>query len=86
VNISLRLQNKEFFPVPKLPTQTCQKQESRKSHTWAPLKVLSNVQPDKRVVDLEKYSTLKGLSHEIDFKNVDSNLQNLALLRDASGF
>ncbi len=22
--------------------------------------------------------TLKGLSHEIDFKNVDSNLQNLA--------
>ncbi len=23
-------------------------------------------------------TTLKGLSHEIDFKNVDNNLQNLA--------
>ncbi len=29
---------------------------------------------------------LKGLSHEIDFKNFDKNLQNLALLRDAAGF
>ncbi len=29
---------------------------------------------------------LKGLSHEIDLKNFDKNLQNLALLRDASGF
>ncbi len=29
---------------------------------------------------------LKGLSHEIDLKNVDKNLQNLAELRDAAGF
>ncbi len=24
------------------------------------------------------FATLKGLSHEIDFKNIDKNLQNLA--------
>ncbi len=30
--------------------------------------------------------TLKGLSHEIDFKNFEQNLQNLAKLRDAAGF
>jgi hypothetical protein len=30
--------------------------------------------------------SLKGLSHEIDFKNFDKNLQNLAKLRDAAGF
>jgi hypothetical protein len=29
---------------------------------------------------------LKGLSHEIDFKSFDKNLQNLAYLRDAAGF
>ncbi len=29
---------------------------------------------------------LKGLSHEIDQKNVDLNLKNLAQLRDATGF
>ena len=29
---------------------------------------------------------LKGLSHEIDFKNFDKNLQHLAKLRDAAGF
>ncbi len=29
---------------------------------------------------------LKGLSHEIDLKNMDKNLQNLALLRDEAGF
>ncbi len=31
-------------------------------------------------------AALKGLSHEIDFKNIDKNLQNLALLRDVAGF
>jgi hypothetical protein len=30
--------------------------------------------------------SLKGLSHEIDFKNVDENGQILALLRAAAGF
>jgi hypothetical protein len=30
--------------------------------------------------------TLKGLSHEIDFKNVDENGQVLALLTAAAGF
>jgi hypothetical protein len=34
-----------------------------------------------KIIDL-----LKGLSHEIDFKNFDKNLQNLAYLRDAAGF
>jgi hypothetical protein len=29
---------------------------------------------------------LKGLSHEIDLKNVDENRQILALLRAAAGF
>jgi hypothetical protein len=29
---------------------------------------------------------LKGLSHEIDFKSFDKNLQHLAKLRDATGF
>jgi hypothetical protein len=29
---------------------------------------------------------LKGLSHEIDFKNVDENGQILALIRAAAGF
>jgi hypothetical protein len=29
---------------------------------------------------------LKGLSHEIDLKSFDKNLQNLAYLRDAAGF
>jgi hypothetical protein len=31
-------------------------------------------------------SSLKGLSHEIDFKTFDKNLQNLAKLRDVAGF
>ncbi len=30
------------------------------------------------VTSAEKTKNLKGLSHEIDFKNVDNNLQNLA--------
>jgi hypothetical protein len=29
---------------------------------------------------------LKGLSHEIEFKNTDKKLQNLPQLRDAAGF
>ncbi len=29
---------------------------------------------------------LKGLSHEIDFKKFDENVQNLAQVRDAAGF
>jgi hypothetical protein len=33
-----------------------------------------------------KIWSLKGLSHEIDFKNVDENGQILALLRAAAGF
>ncbi len=32
------------------------------------------------------YSNLKGLSHEIDFKNFDENGQILALLRAGAGF
>ncbi len=32
------------------------------------------------------FKGLKGLSHEIDFKNFDKNLHNLAYLRDAAGF
>ncbi len=33
-----------------------------------------------------RFCPLKGLSHEIDLKNFDKNLQNLAKLRDAAGF
>jgi hypothetical protein len=32
------------------------------------------------------FSGLKGLSYEIDFKNVDENLQILDLIRAAAGF
>ncbi len=31
-------------------------------------------------------TALKGLSHEMDFKNVDENLQMLALVSAAAGF
>ena len=31
------------------------------------------------------FRALKGLSHEMDLKNFDQNLKNLALLRDATG-
>ncbi len=31
-------------------------------------------------------NALKGLSHEIDFKNFDKKLHNLALLRVVAGF
>jgi hypothetical protein len=34
----------------------------------------------------ERKKNLKGLSHEIDFKNVDENGQILALTRAAAGF
>ena len=33
-----------------------------------------------------RWENLKGLSHEIDLKNVDENGQILALLRAAAGF
>jgi hypothetical protein len=33
-----------------------------------------------------QHHSLKGLSHEIDLKNVDENGQILALLRAAAGF
>ncbi len=32
------------------------------------------------------WAPLKGLSHEIDFKNVDEKSQILALIRAAAGF
>jgi hypothetical protein len=35
---------------------------------------------------LHFFKHLKGLSHEIDFKNVDENGQILALIRAAAGF
>jgi hypothetical protein len=34
----------------------------------------------------DMFNSLKGLSHEIDFKNFDKKLHNLALLRVAAGF
>jgi len=37
-------------------------------------------------LELKEFGCLKGLSHEIDQKNVDLNLKNLAQLRDATGF
>jgi hypothetical protein len=35
---------------------------------------------------ISKIPILKGLSYEIDFENVDENLQILALIRAAAGF
>ncbi len=40
----------------------------------------------KRLREFENYESLKGLSYEIDFENVDENLQILALRRAAAGF
>ncbi len=43
----------------------------------------------KWTLDIKKstsYTILKGLSHEIDFKNVDENGQILALIRAAAEF
>ena len=40
----------------------------------------------KIVFIFPKIVHLKGLSHEIDFKNVDENGQILALLKAAAGF
>jgi hypothetical protein len=37
------------------------------------------------ILDQKAQSALKGLSHEIVFKNFEKKLQNLALL-DAAGF
>jgi hypothetical protein len=37
-------------------------------------------------MDSKLATDLKGLSHEIDFKNVGENGQILALLRAAAGF
>ncbi len=51
------------------------------SHWSTPLTlkmVFSNLKQNSR--------PLKGLSHEIDFKNVDENGQILALTRAAAGF
>jgi hypothetical protein len=43
--------------------------------------------PQRKLSPKQKpYFTLKGLSHEIDFKNVDENGQILALSRAAAGF
>ncbi len=39
-----------------------------------------------RGIGREQMADLKGLSHEIDLKNVDENGQILALLRAAAGF
>ncbi len=36
--------------------------------------------------DVKANRTLKGLSHETDFDNVDENWQMLALTRAAAGF
>ncbi len=36
--------------------------------------------------DILHWTHLKELSHEIDFKNVDENLQILALTRAAAGY
>jgi hypothetical protein len=46
------------------------------------------IRPGTEVPSSESGSStmLKGLSHEIDLKNVDENGQILALLRAAAGF
>jgi hypothetical protein len=49
-------------------------------------RVISSALPKMLRCLLRRRDTLKGLSHEIDFKNVDKNLQNLAYLWDAAGF
>ena len=44
-----------------------------------------NNNPDTLII-IEKRKMLKGLSHEIDFDNVDENLQMLSLISAAAGF
>ena len=41
---------------------------------------------ERSIKDVQYLIPLKGLSHEIDFKNVDENGQILALLKAAAGF
>jgi hypothetical protein len=43
-----------------------------------------HLDPDSDIL-LNAGLDLKGLSHEIDFKNFVQNLKNLAELRDATG-
>jgi hypothetical protein len=51
------------------------------------IKIAAIGSSSKRVTVLEGLvSNLKGLSHEIDFKNVVENGQILALIRAAAGF
>ncbi len=61
------------------------KKDSRKQPFW----LITNFEDQgciERVIRGRIFNRLKGLSHEIDFKNFDKNLQNLAYLRDAAGF
>jgi hypothetical protein len=53
--------------------------EQKTNYEWRRLKA-------NTCYNFGKVQNLKGLSHEIDFKNFDYNLQNLAYLRDAAGF
>ncbi len=50
------------------------------------LTVRSPSAADKTVLNTFPETNLKGLSHEIDFENVDENGQILALIRAATGF
>ncbi len=44
-----------------------------------------NNNPDTLII-IEKRKMLKGLSHEIDFDNIEKNLRMLALINAAAGF
>ncbi len=45
-----------------------------------------SVRVSRKAAQAATGGTLKGLSHEIDFKNVAENGQILALIRAAAGF
>ncbi len=47
---------------------------------------MSKENTPKKRKEKSQEKKLKGLSHEIDLKNFDQNLQNLAKLRAAAGF
>jgi len=46
--------------------------------SWRRTRENGHESTDRKMINLSLNHHLKGLSHEIDFKNVDSNLQNLA--------
>ncbi len=81
----LKKQAKKSIFAPKIALRVEHSDPARKP--YFPANFLSaRLQCSRLLHNCGKFLHLKGLSHEIDFKNVDENGQILALLRAAAGF